>query len=190
MLTKFCTKCCETKEIDCFSKDKNKKDGLSFMCKSCFADYRKQNKESISAKEKIRYRQNREAKIAYSKQYRNHNSEAVATQLKRYREKNREAVAARLKRWQQNNRDKCNAVSAQYRSTKLMSTPSWIDHETVNGMYYLASIFNRTGISLHVDHIVPLTSSDVCGLHCESNLQLLPSSSNISKGNRWWPDMW
>jgi hypothetical protein len=41
----------------------------------------------------------------------------------------------------------------------------------------------------HVDHIVPLVSKFVCGLHCEANLQLLPGPENQRKGNRVWPDM-
>jgi hypothetical protein len=47
-----------------------------------------------------------------------------------------------------------------------------------------------TGREHHVDHIVPLQSPLVCGLHCEQNMQILDAFSNLSKLNRWWPDMW
>ena len=40
-----------------------------------------------------------------------------------------------------------------------------------------------------VDHVVPITSDFVSGLHCWHNLQLLTKSENSSKLNRFWPDM-
>lgn len=42
---------------------------------------------------------------------------------------------------------------------------------------------------MHVDHIVPLQSNWVCGLHCEANLRVIPGAENESKRNFWWPQM-
>ena len=41
-----------------------------------------------------------------------------------------------------------------------------------------------TGIKWHIDHIVPILHKQACGLHNAFNLQVVPSSWNIKKGNR------
>lgn len=48
---------------------------------------------------------------------------------------------------------------------------------------------SSTGIEWQVDHIVPLQSEFVCGLHNEFNLRVISQSENSSKKNRYWPDM-
>lgn len=71
------------------------------------------------------------------------------------------------------------------REQRLRSAiPKWADHSKIKEVYEAAYF-----LSLEVDHIVPLRSPLVCGLHVEHNLQLLTREANLAKSNRWWPDM-
>ncbi len=70
------------------------------------------------------------------------------------------------------------------------TVPIWADELAMSEVYREAKRLTLlTGIVHHVDHVVPLRSPLVCGLHWEKNLQVLQATSNIRKGNRWWPDM-
>ena len=213
MITKVCKKCGVEKTLGEFYKHKTGKQGVRPECAKCKAlidkqyrqsnqvvikekkkEYYKLNQKDIMAKQKIYHDDHRDDIAEYKKKhgkiYRQTNKEVIAAYGKAYRDANKQVIALRQKQWSKNNPDRLNARSANRRARKLTATPTWADQEAVKGMYQLASIFNQTGIVLHVDHIVPLQSDLVCGLHCESNLQLLPASDNQSKGNRHWPYMW
>jgi hypothetical protein len=51
----------------------------------------------------------------------------------------------------------------------------------VQGMYDFCQIFK----GFQVDHIIPLNGKAVSGLHVLSNLQVLPTTENRSKGNKF-----
>ena len=82
------------------------------------------------------------------------------------------------------NKDTRNAQKAIKRADKLLATPKWASKEYMRIWYKLAKIEEeRTGRIVHVDHTVPLRGSNVCGLHCEDNMQLLFAEDNMIKSN-------
>lgn len=103
--------------------------------------------------------------------------------------------------WRKNNPDKRLQYNRLYRSrnverTRLMcnkrysyakqARPQWADPFLIEEIYHLAQLRNKmTNIKWEVDHIIPLRGTDVCGLHVENNLQVIPRSLNASKQHRF-----
>jgi hypothetical protein len=164
--------------------------------------YIKQNKQHLAALQKVYREQNKANLAAAEKAWRNQNKERVAKnrsdyhkqnkeRISAYRAQKKEHIAATHKTYRELNREKFRAKSSKRRATKLNATPSWSDTSEIVDFYEAAIAFRiYTGQEYHVDHIVPLQGKTVCGLHVPANLQVLPGSDNISKGNRSWPDMW
>lgn len=74
--------------------------------------------------------------------------------------------------------------SWEYWSHIWQCTPQWINQKHVKAMKI---IYNTAPDDHHVDHIVPLKSTIVCGLHVPWNLQHLPIAENYHKSNTTWP---
>jgi len=107
-----------------------------------------------------------------------------------WRKSNAEKKRAKNAAWQKANPGKCCAIAAKRYAIKLRATPKWFEEDLVEALYIEANkITIATGIKHNVDHIVPLQSDLVQGLHCLANLQIISKSENVSKGNRYWPDM-
>lgn len=66
------------------------------------------------------------------------------------------------------------------RQVEINSSCKWRNIFYMNEAYKLAKLrTEKTGIKWHVDHIVPLKSKIVCGLHNEFNIRVIDARSNI-----------
>ena len=82
------------------------------------------------------------------------------------------------------NKPKFRALSAKYEADKIRATPAWADLKKIQAIYAEAARLTReTGVPHEVDHYYPLRSKVMCGLHVETNLQILKAEKNRKKSN-------
>jgi hypothetical protein len=163
------------------------------------AAYYKANREKVSAQGAAYYKANREKIAAYYKDnyekisarqaaYNKANSIAIAKNKAAYHIANAEKVASRQVAYRAANPHIIRALNAKRRAQKLQATPSWADTAAIKAIYEQASFMSKVlGEKQHVDHIYPLVSDEVCGLHVAANLQILSATDNIKKSNKLLP---
>lgn len=186
----YCKSCDKYLElnIDNFYLHNIERKSKSSYCRVCHnkASYSSRDKNLKKTQQK-RWRDKNKDKIKrYKDNYVSNNYEKVRSQDKEYRSRS-EVKSARRKyerEYYKKNREKMIAISCAYDSRVRSSKPKWQKQKHINDYYREAKLKG-----LEVDHIIPINSDLVCGLHCIDNFQLLTRSENASKGNRYWPDM-
>lgn len=178
---KTCTKCGETKDLVDFYKDSRKEGAYRSKCRGCLS--KKDLTVSLVSSCATCGRE-------FTKKF-NRVSTRFCSDSCRWASKVRSKEQQHYfnQRYYAENKPKYFASAAKRRAAKTKATPEWdkdltdfVAHEA-----YLLCILRKvaTKIDWHVDHIVPLQGDNVCGLHIWNNLQLLPASVNLSKGNKW-----
>ena len=156
---KVCKTCLERLPKEAFYKCSSYKDGLRSSCKPC----------TISTTRKYR-----EANKSFYKQY-----------YKNYRKVHRSKVQEYSRNHYRLNKGSYAESTARRKAAKIRATPVWVTKEhlkEIEDKYWLArDISLVTEGRYHVDHIVPLQSPFVCGLHVPWNLQILPGDINHAK---------
>ena len=68
-----------------------------------------------------------------------------------------------------------------------MAQPPWANRNEINAIYREAKERRRNGENVQVDHIFPLQSKWICGLHVHTNLVIIPAERNRAKSNTSFP---
>ena len=73
------------------------------------------------------------------------------------------------------------------RKKRDKSLPPWADKKAIRAIYFEARrLTASTGVKYEVDHIIPSNHPLVCGLHVETNLQIITEFENITKSNTFY----
>jgi 5-methylcytosine-specific restriction endonuclease McrA len=126
-------------------------------------------------------------------------SDAGKEAKQRYYEANKPAVVAKAratpnalknayrKRWKEENTLQVLADNKVRRRKHRTATPPWMTRRQkseIRSMYQAAILSSKiTGEKYVVDHIYPLRSEVVCGLHVPWNLRIITQQQNLQKSN-------
>lgn len=143
------------------------------------------NKEKILAKNKAWRESNPDKYNAYIKQWELDNKEKrKATKAQQYQDNRNKFIVRNKKSYTDNPAYYILKGHKRNKRIKEFHTPSWADMKSINIIYKQARKRSAIeGIQYHVDHIVPLNSKLVTGLHVANNLQIIPAKLNLRKGN-------
>ena len=133
-----------------------------------FREYNK--REDVKDRKNEWYQDNREAVI-----------EAAATRPAHVLREYRNA-------WKANNKTQVLADNKVRRRKHREATPPWLTRKQkseIRQLYQIAiTMTQTTGEQYVVDHIVPLRSHEVCGLHVPWNLRVITQEENLKKSNK------
>lgn len=175
---KKCSAFGEMKSGTEFYRDNLTTDGLRHRCKTCMNASSKRwyeaNKESHAESMGRWWNENREKGIEYQRR-----------RIALHAERDKETVRA----WKARNLGLLASYAAKRRYQQKIATPKWANAGDMAMWKEVAEVLSRSGIQFVVDHVVPIMSETVCGLHWEGNMQVLTKRENEAKQNLHWPEM-
>lgn len=165
-------------------------------------EWERNNPEKVHAKNKRWRMANRESQIERAIDWQKKNEERNRENQRQWRKnnptlikeyktneyvRNAESIKERGKRYRQLNPEKESFWSAAKRARKRMACPKWADKKKIKEIYRRAKELSmKSGVTYHVDHVIPLKSKVVCGLHVHDNLQIITAKENLEKKNSFF----
>jgi 5-methylcytosine-specific restriction endonuclease McrA len=108
--------------------------------------------------------------------------------FKKYRAEHKAAITKTKRAWVLSNKGAMRAIRFKRIAAEHQALPVWANLAAIKAIYEEAArLTHVTGIKHEVDHIVPIQSPVVCGLHWEANMQILTKAENRRKSNTLTP---
>ena len=152
--------------------------------------HRQNNKEEINTRKRKQYAIDPAAEYAKRSKWRKENPDKYKASKEANKEHHQKVMndqywnrGGREKhlKYMKDNRALYTFLASKRRANKKKATPKWLTKEHIEQM---KEIYRTRPKGYHVDHIVPLQSDIVCGLHVPWNLQHLEGKKNIAKGSK------
>jgi hypothetical protein len=181
-LKKQCNRCKNEKPVSLFYANKRMKDGVNTFCIECHKADNLQRKQKNRANTEFKAAEN--AKTA---QRRSANKERYNKLTKEWRTRNVEHLRTYGQAYRAQHQGLINFLCQKRKIALQQRTPLWLSEDDfwmIEQAYDIAAARTKlTGISWHVDHVIPLRGKTVSGLHTPLNLRVIPASENQRKSN-------
>lgn len=200
---KQCIECKLTKDVAEYGKHATTADRLMQRCKVCQSAYGKRYRDANVAHIKELNRKlaskNADHRREKARLWREENPERRQDQIKGYYQRHKDAgtldlyygkrdpevARQRAKQWRKDNPARVAYNIATARARRHQAIPPWVTKQERSAMRRVyeqcQKLSQDTGIPHQVDHVYPLVSDVVCGLHCLANLQILTAEENNKK---------
>lgn len=208
---KTCNICQTFLPVSEFYRDSHYRDNLKASCKKCLnarsMTWAAANRERSLANKRAWGQANPLKVAASNRKHRSANPDKLRAAYadwvarnpekkeagrKRWKDRNRDTYLAACSRagraWREANPEKVTAKTARRRAQLRMAAVDWADKKAVLAFYREARrLTKEKGVPYQVDHIIPLQSRIVCGLHNEFNLRVVTATENKQKHNKFSP---